>query len=707
MALSNKTSMRRARDARRRSGPLDLWDDGADPGASDLLSPMAVWLFLRRNAIFIALTTLVVAIVLAVLIRLAFNQYAATALVLVDPRDTKVTPTEAVVSNIGPDAIAVESLVQVAKSDGFLAALVDQEGLSKDSEFNGGFDTVENQRVAAVEKLKDKLAVSRRGATYVIDVTMKSKDAQESARLANAAAKMIVDNQVQLRAGSNQKAVDFIGGKLTDLRKRVEDEETAAAALKAELKITDAGPNGELLQDRRVAEINQQLVNAKARTAETRARLDQLRKAQGDGAMDLPAAPESTVLSALRQDYARLTRQAAQQEIVLGARHPAVAELKAQIADAKRQMLAEVERLTASAKTDYLEARQQEEALNDDLRKAQADSGAGDQDLVKLQQLERDAKTDRDVYEQLLARQRGLIENTGLASFDVRVVSQATPPLRVSAPGWSVILAASGLVGLLAALGGAFAREAMRRSLVTPAQTQRLVGVEVAGLIPMFSSPPPIDGRKASEETARAFSELCATASMKRAIRSGVVLVTSAREGEGKSTIAGNLAAQLASQGMETLLVQTGVAAETGARRRRGLAEVLAGRLSLQNAVQWRGSGEADLLAFGDAGSEGASESIEATGAPLRAIIRRCRRQFDVVVIDAPSAQKSKAPEFLAPLAGAILMIVEWDKTEAELVATAISRLESQAVSVVLNKVDPVRYAQFAADPIDKARLAA
>src|SRR5579863_142240 len=131
MALSNKTSMRRARDARRRSGPLDLWDDGADPGASDLLSPMAVWLFLRRNAIFIALTTLVVAIVLAVLIRLAFNQYAATALVLVDPRDTKVTPTEAVVSNIGPDAIAVESLVQVAKSDGFLAALVDKEGLSK------------------------------------------------------------------------------------------------------------------------------------------------------------------------------------------------------------------------------------------------------------------------------------------------------------------------------------------------------------------------------------------------------------------------------------------------------------------------------------------------------------------------------------------------------------------------------------------------
>jgi uncharacterized protein involved in exopolysaccharide biosynthesis len=149
---------------------------------------------------------------------LFFDQYSATALVLVDPRDAKATATQEVLANIGPDSIAVESVVQIAKSDGVLGALVDQQGLAKDPEFNRGAEDAETQRAAAAEKLKAKLSVARRGATYVIDVTMKTREPQKSARLANAVAKTIVDNQSQLRTGSDQRAIDFIGAKLADLR---------------------------------------------------------------------------------------------------------------------------------------------------------------------------------------------------------------------------------------------------------------------------------------------------------------------------------------------------------------------------------------------------------------------------------------------------------------------------------------------------------
>ena len=123
--------------------------------------------------------------------------------------------------------------------------------------------------------------------------------------------------------------------------------------------------DAELLQDRRVTELNQQLVLAKAHTEETRARVDQLRKASASDAIDSPSAPETTVLSALRQDYAKLTRQAAEKEAVLGARHPDIAVLQAQIADTKKQIAAEQERLIGGAKNDYLEARQREAGLGD------------------------------------------------------------------------------------------------------------------------------------------------------------------------------------------------------------------------------------------------------------------------------------------------------------------------------------------------------
>ncbi len=121
---------------------------------------------------------------------------------------------------------------------------------------------------------------------------------------------------------------------------------------------------------------------------------------------------------------------------MLGDRHPEVIALRAQLADSRRQIGAEVARLLASAKNDYQEARQRETALGDALAKAQVESGAGDQNLVKLQQAEREAKTDRDVYDELASRQRALIEGTGMTPTDLRIVSPARPaPRLVARPG--------------------------------------------------------------------------------------------------------------------------------------------------------------------------------------------------------------------------------------------------------------------------------
>jgi polysaccharide biosynthesis transport protein len=693
MALSNKT-LRRA-PSPRDSGALELWDDAQGSSVRDLLDPTAIWLFLRRNAALIAIVASVATLLCVVALWLLFDQYSATALVIVDPRDAKVTATQEVLTNIGPDSIAVESLVQIAKSDGFLGALAEQEQLTKDPEFNRGEETLDRQRGAAIEKLKSKLQVARRGATYVIDVTAKTKDPQKSARLANAAAKMIVDNQAQLRIGSNQRAIDFIAGKLADLRSKVNNEEAAAAALKAELKITDAGP-GELLQDRRVTELNQQLVLAKAHTEEMRARIDQLRKVSANDANDLPTAPEMTVLSALRQDYARLTRQAAEKETVLGVRHPDVAVVQAQIPDMKKQIAAEQARLIAAAKNDFIEARQREAALGEDLRKAQAESGAGDQNLVKLQQAERDAKADRDVYDQMLTRQKELIESVGLAPFDIRIVSPATPPLRTSAPAWPILLAASGLFGLLAGVGAAAGREAMRRSLVTPGQTERIVGAEVAGVIPLLSGAPPSDGRRMDRDAARWFGDLCASAPLQRAAQNGLIFVTSPREGEGKSLVAGNIAAHWAREGLDVLLVQLGPSANDPDRRRAGMIDVLAGDALLEDAIRRRGAGQASLLTLGAdlETSNGNGDGLAAAAGRLRALLRRCRRRFDMVVVDGPAVSSSSLSRRLAANAD-VLMVVEWNATDASLVTAAVEQFEPQSASIVLNKVDMARYAQF------------
>jgi succinoglycan biosynthesis transport protein ExoP len=692
MVLSYKASTRQAAGLSD-PGALELWDERPALRPREVLDRAAIWLFVRRNAVLIALVAGVVGILCLFALWLFFDQYSATALVLVDPRDAKATATQEVLANIGPDSIAVESVVQIAKSDGFLGALVDQQGLAKDPEFNRGAEDAETQRAAAAEKLKAKLSVARRGATYVIDVTMKTREPQKSARLANAVAKTIVDNQSQLRTGSDQRAIDFIGAKLADLRARVNNEETAVATLKAALQITDAG-QGEVLQERRITELNQQFVLAKAHTQETRARVDQLRKANANDAAELPSAPAATVLNALRQDYARLTRQAAEKETVLGERHPDVAVLRAEIVDAKKQIAAEEARLIASARNDYVEARQREAGLAEELRKAQVDSGAGDQNLVRLRQAERDAKADRDVYDQLLTRQRELIESAGFAPIDVRIASPASPPLRATTPGWPIMLAASSLFGLFAGMAAAAAREARLGSLATSAEIERIVGAPVAGIVPFLSPPPSVDGVSAEGAAARWFADLCAAALMKLALRRGLLLVTSSRTGEGASTIAANIAGHWAGEGLEVLLVQLGATGrETNPRA--GVIEVLAGEALLQDAILWRGAGQARLLTLGaEPASRDETTGLDAAAPRLHALLRRCRRRFDMVIVDAPAASTSAIPRRFAPGA-ASLLVVEWDADEAAQVAATVARLESQSIGIVLNKVDLTRYAAF------------
>jgi polysaccharide biosynthesis transport protein len=704
MILSKKSPARNAAPAGAPAAEaLELWGGSAGAGQTKMPDLSALLALARRNAVWIAAVALLVALLCFVAVRLVFNQYTATATLLFDPRNARVTPTQEVLSDIGPDSIAIESLVQVAKADGFLLKLIERQELTGDSEYAGNAASSADRTAASLDKLRDRLTIARRGATYVVDVTVKSGDPQKSARIANAAAEMIADNESDLRSGSNQRAADLIGGKLAQLRERVSSEDAAIAKLRADLKINDAG-QGEALQERRVTELNQQLALANAHSGEARALVDQLREANFTAGGAAPTAIQSTVLSALRQDYARLSRQAADRESVLGARHPDVIAAKAQLDDVRRQVAAEKDRLIASAKLDYLQARKREASVADELHKAQAESGAMDQQAVQLRDLERTEKSDQAVYEQLLNRQKELSEIKGLTSNDIRLVSPAIAPTRTNMPKLSIVLAASVLLGLFAGFASAVARDRTRRTPRGSSPVPRARAVESDAIVPALSPAPPLDGNLVEGEAARWFAQICSSAPMQGVGRGGIVLVTSARAGEGKSTVAANVAACLASDGRDVLLMQLSGNPVVAARRGLGVVDVAAGVCALDDAVLWFGENSPSVLPLGGSAdaAAGPTETL-LSGAALRRLIHDCRGSFDRIVIDAPPILAAPALRALARLADSVLMVVEWDVTDAALLDQAMEDLDPGKTGVVLNKVDLARHGGFAPLKIDAA----
>ncbi|MGE0194008.1 MAG: GumC family protein [Methylocystis sp.] len=666
--------------------PLDLWG-GSKPRAYTFIEPSGVWLFLRRNvwrmAAVAALAT-ATAFLVAVLV---FNKYSATAVVMVDPRSAKVTQTGGVLANIGADAIAIESLVQVARSEGFLGALVDQLNLTQDSYFAGRGATEALKRLATIEKLGAKLSVARRGTTYVIDVTATAPSPDQAASIANAAAQKILDDQTSLRTGASAMTAQEIQNRLAELRGRVTRAEQAVAELKARLKVTDAG-QGNTLLERRVFELNQQLVLASAQTAEARARYELLRKAGASAGENLPLATQSTVLSALRAEYARLSRHSADPATVLGPGHPAVASLRAQLADVRRQINAEISRMTASARAAYLEAEQRETALASQLKSAQAESGALGPELVKLGELDREAKAERSVYEQLLNRQRELTQVKDLDPSDIRVVSPALPPSRTTPPRMA-LAAASAALGLIAGLAYAIGREWREDTLKTAAQVERLGGVEVMGFIPLVSPAKKDGDKRAAPDLSPWLADLSAELTPEAAGDEGLaLLVASTRRGEGRTTAASNLAAYLAQGGDRVLLIE----ADRKADEKKpgfGLLDILETSEDLKRAFIEPKDAPYTLLPYGgETLNHPRAVGGLMSGMTMRAMLKLARQWFDVVVIDGPPALEAPHARLLAAQADRTVFVIEWGKTSAADVKAALARLDLREAVVLYNKAD-------------------
>ena len=653
-------------------------------------------LFVRRNLARIALVTVFLASAIFGALYFLFNQYSATALIMVDPRSAKIAQNSIATATGAPDVNAIDSLVLIAKSEAFLGAVLDKLTLMQEPYFAESGVTAPVARANAIEKLRSRLSVARRGTTYLIEASASTPFAAMSARIANAVAQKIIDDQSDLRSGTSEKTAQNIDGRLADLRGRVARAEDATAQYRAKLKVTDAG-QGSTLLERRVYELNQQTVLAGSRTGEARARYEQLRKAQASAGDNLSPSIQSGVLNTLRAEYARLSRQSADQGTVLGAHHPEVGSVRAQLADVKRQIGAEVGRLMTTARTEFLEAQQREALIARQLKDTQGESNELGGQLVRLTELERDAKAERAVYEQLLARERDLTETKNVEPNEIRLISPAVAPTRTTL-GKSILAAIAALLGGLGGLAYAMAREAMRPTLRTARQAERLTGVEIAGFAPLLVRDSVASG---SFDLAPWLGDACASFASNESdksnpSRSYIILVTSARRGEGRSTVAASMAKFYAGSGARVLLIEADRARPSRGKEVFGLMDVLETSANLQGALVRSPSNAYTLLPFGGrVASAKASTSAVMSNMALRATLNVCRRWFDIVIIDGPPALEASHARLLAKQADVVAFVAEWDKTSSTDVGDALECLDVDEAALVFNKVDVARFRLF------------
>lgn len=419
-----------------------LRPDGAAPALiKGSLTVSGTLAFLRENGRRI-LTLALALFALGVLALMVLPvRYAATALVVLDPRELRITTEQDVLPGIGQDAAALQSQIEIAKSDGFLRPLIEQLKIADDDDIAGGHTDM----TRLLEKFRNRLEITRRGLTYVIAISFTSNRPDRAAYYANAIAEAFVASQGRVRTEATDEAADWLKNRLNTLSERLRASEDAVAAFRLEHKILNAGKDS-TTQQLRVTDLNQQVSAARLRTEEAKARYEQV---QRDLKANVEGPVKQDLLSMLRAQRSALNDQIAQKKAVYGERHPDLAISYSQLADINRQIEVERKKNIDTAKSEYEAQLEQQNALEKQLKAVETQMLVDGQALVKLQELQRDADANRNIYEQFLSRFKTTNEQRQLQASQTKVASAAIPPLRSTRPPLALLLAALAIGSLL------------------------------------------------------------------------------------------------------------------------------------------------------------------------------------------------------------------------------------------------------------------
>ena len=696
-------------------------------GLSDLLS------LLRRRIRLILLPTVALTGVAAVVLAGVAPRYSAKALLMIDDRAANPVKMEMAISGLTGDTEAVMSEIELLKSARLANGVIEELRLEEQPEFNAALrppgllerilsaakpaastNTTAadspGQRVRVIKVFLDRLNVHLRPDSRVISVAFSSEDAQLAASVANTLSMLYLQDQLESKFETVQRASAWLNDRISSLRSKVLESERRVEEYREESGLLEGG--GTTLTDQEVSQLNSELIAASNVRAAAEAELDHVRDLMDSqtGAAIIGEVLNSPLIQRLREQQVGVLRQVAELSTEYGERHPTMVKLRADAADLETKIDAEIAKIVGGLESELDIARGREAAAKSKLYLAKRRVGENNKALVTLRSLEREAQANRLLLETMLARFTETSAQDDLASMrpDARIISEALVP---NEPSWPMSKAILAIVFVSAAFLGvmlAFAKELLDDGLRSGEQLEAVTGVRSLGFIPSL-------GRRALakrtpadyllEHPVSAYAEsinaiFAALVHARGHRNSYSVLVTSSQTKDGKSTLAASLARSVAKAGDPVIIVDADcrdpkIAKIMGVDSEKGLSDVLGGCAELDEAIVKDPASGADVLCAGP--TPGNPPAMFAS-TEVKKLLKTLAKRYELVVLDSPPTMAVSDPLILSNVVDGTLLAARWGTTRRASVALAVRKLTgagANLIGAVLTRVDVKEYARY------------
>lgn len=543
----------------------------------------------------------------------------------------------------------------------------------------------------ASQKVSDGLTVIPPEDGQLIKFSFESDSPGIAAQVANGVADAFIDSSLQRQYQASSYARNFLQRQLAKTRTELEASERDLVKYAQAEGIINTGtdqtaspvssdansPIGQSL-----SEINKALADA---TATRVAAEGAYRAALANGI----TSTENASSQSLRQARAGVEAQYQQKLTVMSPDHPEMVSLRSQISELDRQIALEnsntARARVATLRSDYEAAVSSERALQ--ARVQQLKGGVLDLRgrSIKYAILQRDVDTNRALYDALLQRYKEIGVAGGIGTTPVSIVDRADPPVAPFKPNLVLNLLIGLALGLTAGVVAAIALDYLNDTIKNREDVRTKLGLACLGMVPKL--PGASDFLEGLKDPGSPISEAYSTvaASLSFSTETGVpkvLMLTSARPSEGKSSSALALAYNYSRRGKSVLLIDCDLRkpAFKSPSQQSGLTKLLTNDESLVEHVAQTQFPNLWLLPSGAIPPNPAD--LLSTGR-FRSLLREASAQFDMVIVDAPPVIGLADAPLIASMCKDAMFVIESGKTRTSVAREAVSKLHAAGAHVV------------------------
>ena len=534
-------------------------------------------------------------------------------------------------------------------------------------------------------------------ATRIVEIVYTSPSPEFAAQAATTLAEEYAQQNIDLRLETINKNLLWLGDEVAKQEKKVTEAETAMSRYREQQNALSLDDRQNIVGSR-LNTMNETATRARTTRLQKEASYNQVKSVdpKSDAADAYPVISTNPGVMEAKTRLNDLTAEKARLSSRYLPGHPDLIKVEGQIDSARAALVAQRTRVIESARNEYEASVIEERSYSGQLESQKGAAMDLDRKAGGYLVLQRQAETNRQVYQSLLTQQKELRVVSNSRTNNVQVMDRAEAPGAPFSPNarrdWFTAL----MAGMLVALGLAFGIEYLDDTVKTPDDVTGKLRLPLLGLVPsvrdkrvpLLSEPVPHDFGEAfrSLRTSLVFTT--------GADGPRVIAVTSSQPLEGKTTTACNLGMVLALGGSRVLLVDAdmrrpGLHTVIGLPNEVGLSHLLVGQARVREAVQKTSEPNLFVIAAGlippNPSELLSSERMSTLLANLRS------GPFDWVIIDTPPVLAVTDAVIVARAVEGVVFVIGSEMTRRVHAERAIETLaagKTKSIGAVLNRVD-------------------